>query len=66
MSLFYKGSEPGVGQSTPGDSSLVVQGLLHTSNVGCACSIPGWGSDHMLHSMVKKSSPGQENECKTT
>lgn len=62
MSLFYKGSEPGVGQSTPGDSSLVVQGLLHTSNVGCACLIPGWGSDHML----KKSSLGQENECKTT
>ena len=39
MSLFYKGSEPGVGQSIPGDSSLVVQGLLHTSNVGCACLI---------------------------
>lgn len=56
MSLFCKGSEPGVAQSTPGDSSLVVQWLLHTSTAGCACSIPGWGTDHMLHSMVKKSS----------
>ena len=66
MSLFCKGSEPGVGQSTPGDTSLEARWLHHTSTVGCVCSIPGWGTNHMLHSMVRKSSPGQGNECKTT
>ena len=37
VSLFCKGSEPGVGQSTPGDTSLEVWWLHHTSTVGCVC-----------------------------